>query len=356
MSNFESVILRNLATGVVVLDRSLNVQYVNEASEQLFNISHRRAKDLLITELAKDDGELAEVCHKVFETRTELRLRNHSMMLPTNVQERELDFLIAPFVAETASAGRYIVLECSEPRSWQKISRDEEFMRRQQSNRDVIRGMAHEIRNPLGGIRGAAQLMSDEAGSEAFREYTRIIIEQTDRLTKLLNRMQAETHLDLEQNINIHSILEDVRQLLIAEHSHGVVIRQDYDPSLPLVTGNRDLMIQAILNVAKNAAEAISETGGSGEIIFQSRIDRLPGENPRRQAVRVSIQDDGPGIDPELSQRIFDPMVTGKASGTGLGLPISAEIVNKLGGAIDYHCIKEKTVFNLYFPAAVAQQ
>ena len=172
-----------------------------------------------------------------------------------------------------------------------KITADTEFIQRQQSNQAVIRGMAHEIRNPLGGIRGAAQLLSEESGSEAFAEYTRIIIQEADRLTELVNRMQASTRANLDERVNIHRVLEHIRQLLEAETNGACRFVQDYDPSLPRVHGNRDLLIQALLTVMRNAAEAVSEIAGDKVVKIRTRIDHLLLDGTRRQVVKVEVID-----------------------------------------------------------------
>ena len=229
-------------------------------------------------------------------------------------------------------------------------TRDQEFVSRQQSNQAVIKGLAHEIRNPLGGIRGAAQLLAEEAGSDAFAEYTQVIIREADRLTNLVNRMQARTSVDLEKQINIHDVLEHVRRLVNAEANPLFEIRQDYDPSLPPVRGDRELLVQATLNVLRNAADAVAHLGKAGVICLCTRIDHIASDEGNKMVVRVDVSDNGVGIRDEIAQRIFDPMVTDKAGGTGLGLPIAAEIITQHGGAINFQSQPRDTIFRLYLP------
>lgn len=328
-----------------MLDNQFCVQYLNEAAESLLQTSVKRSIGVALSTLVKDDDQLLTACQRALEHHCEIRLRNHLMLLPAIVQEKTINCIVTPFEQDREP---HVLLECQENEALVKITRDEEFMERQHSNRELIRGMAHEIRNPLGGIRGAAQLMAEETGSEQFLEYTRIIIQETDRLTELVNRMQADARVDLDQSINIHSVIEDVRHLVEAENNGRLSIQQDYDPSLPNVKGNRDLLVQALLNVIRNAVEAVDSD--SGEIILRTRIDRLTSDMPRKQVVRVEVQDNGAGVPAELTNRIFDPMVTSKPTGSGLGLPITAEIITRLDGVMDFKTRPGKTVFRLYLP------
>jgi two-component system nitrogen regulation sensor histidine kinase GlnL len=321
--------------------------YMNESAEALLNTSMRRARGQGLATLVRDDGPLFTACRRALREAGQLILRNHEILLPAMFVDRQVDIVINRLDDAT---GYRLLLEITAIEAAGRIIRDEEFVQRQQSNQAMIRGMAHEIRNPLGGIRGAAQLLAEEAGSEAFSEYTNIIIREADRLTSLVNRMQANGRSDLDQEVNIHRVIEHVRHLLQVEADGEFLVRQDYDPSLPRVRGNRDLLIQAVLNVMRNAVEAVVLNEGPGHICLATRIDHLVLDGCRRQVVRVDVADNGPGIDPALEGRILDPMVTGKAGGTGLGLPITAEIIAQHGGALDYSSKPGETVFRLYLP------
>ncbi len=340
-------VLQQQSTSIAILDSELDVAYLNESAESLLNTSLRRALGLPLTALVRDDEQLSFACRRVLKGGGQLTLRNHELLLPATLTEKRIHCVVN--LLDEDSGGR-LLLEMTESEASGKIARDEEFLQRQQSNQAVIRGMAHEIRNPLGGIRGAAQLLAEEAGSEEFAEYTRIIIQEADRLTELVNRMQASARANLDEQVNIHRVLEHVRQLLEAEADEDILIVQDYDPSLPQVRGNRDLLIQALLNVMRNAMDAVSVNEDTRRISLRTRIDHLALEGSRRQVVRVEVADNGPGIDRELESRIFDPMVTGKPGGTGLGLPITAEIITQHGGALDFISKPGKTVFRLYLP------
>ncbi|MDE0279863.1 MAG: nitrogen regulation protein NR(II) [Gammaproteobacteria bacterium] len=346
-------ILQQQSTSIALLDGDLTVVYLNESAESLLNTSLRRAGGQPLTRLVRGGKQLSDACRRILREGGQIRLRNHELLLFSTTMEKHMDCVINRM--DDGHGGR-LILEMTEIEPSGKLVRDAEFLRRQQSNQAVIRGVAHEIRNPLGGIRGAAQLLAEEAGSEAFSEYTGIIIQEADRLTDLVNRMQASTRADLDEQVNIHRVVEHVRQLLNAEVEGSYRLLQDYDPSLPRVRGNRDLLIQALLNVMRNAVEALEGQPGERRIVVRTRIDYMALAGCRRQVVRVEVVDNGPGVDPDIESRIFDPMVTGKADGTGLGLPIAAEIITQHGGALDFASKPGETAFRLFLPVDGALQ
>ena len=354
-------ILQHQTTSIIVLDELLRVRYCNEAAEALLTSSLKRLAGQRIRHLLSGDTELIGACESVLDRGQELRLRQHRLSLPGADSPKQVSCTISRIGSGAEPGEEFeVMLEISEIEVAGTVLRDEDFVSRQQSNQAVIRGLAHEIRNPLGGIRGAAQLLAQEAANDALDEYTSIIIREADRLTALVDRMQAKTRADLDQEINIHRLLEHVRQLILADNPTGLRIVQDYDPSLPAVRGNSDLLIQALLNVLRNAADAVAERQSGpegGEIRLRTRIDHLAAEGQRHQAVRIDVIDNGPGIAADIEHQIFDPMVTGKASGTGLGLPITAEIITQHEGALDYTSRPGETTFRLFLPVAeVAMQ
>lgn len=342
-------VIGQLSTGIALLNHDLAIEYLNESAESLLNASFRRARHQALGHLVQDDGQLIEACRRVLEDGGQLVLRDHEVRLPAMGNVTTVNFTVGHLDLE---AGDRLLLELNASDLNTRILRDEEFTQRQQSNQAVIRGMAHEIRNPLGGIRGAAQLLAEEAGGQGFAEYTRIIIQEADRLSSLVNRMQASAQADLDQVVNIHRAIEHVRNLLEVESDGRLEICQDYDPSLPRVRGNRDLLIQALLNVMRNAMESVATIQGQARINLRTRIDHIAPDGHRKQVVRVDIEDNGPGIEPAIEGRIFDPMVTGKPGGTGLGLPITAEIITQHGGALNYSSRPGETIFHLYLPVA----
>lgn len=340
-------ILQNQATSVAMLDRQLCVKYLNESAEALMNTSLKQAEGVKISRLCSDDDGFRIACEKVLQGQGEMRLRNHVIGVVSQSAEKQIDCIVNRI---TVGEEVMLLLEISEVENMNKITRDEEFIQRQQSNQAMIRGLAHEIRNPLGGIRGAAQLLANEAGGDVFAEYTGIIIREADRLTSLVNKMGADAKVDLDQQVNIHQVLDHVRQLIVADGTSQYLVELDYDPSLPPVKGNHNLLIQAMINVFRNAVEAVEEMEERGKIKLRTRIDHVSIEGSKKQVVRVDIVDNGGGISDQMQSRVFDPMVTTKSTGTGLGLPITAEIVTQLQGVLDFHSKPGRTEFRLYLP------
>jgi two-component system nitrogen regulation sensor histidine kinase GlnL len=230
-----------------------------------------------------------------------------------------------------------------------RMTREEQLIRQNLATRDLIRGLAHEIKNPLGGVRGAAQLLAMELEDSELGDYTRIIIEEVDRLKSLVDQMLGSRQLPVMKRVNIHHILERVCTIVAADSEYDAVLSRDYDPSIPGLMGDADQLIQAILNILQNAVQA---TQGRGRIILQTRILRqfTLASIKHKLVVQVNIIDDGPGVPKELQERVFYPMVTGKSEGTGLGLSLAQSLINRHGGLIEFTSKPGKTVFTIYLP------
>jgi two-component system nitrogen regulation sensor histidine kinase GlnL len=230
-----------------------------------------------------------------------------------------------------------------------RIAREENLIAQQSTARALVRGLAHEIKNPLGGLRGAAQLLERELPDESLTEYTRIIIDEADRLQLLVDRMLGPNSLPNKRELNVHEVLERVRALVQGELPAAIRIQRDYDPSIPPLQADRDLLIQAVLNIVRNAVQALGE---SGVITLRTRTQRqfTIGSRRHRLVARLEIVDNGPGIPPELIEQIFYPMVTGRSDGTGLGLSIAQSLVNQHGGLIECASRPGETVFTLLLP------
>mgnify|MGYP002621766087 CR=1 FL=1 len=209
--------------------------------------------------------------------------------------------------------------------------------------------MAHEIKNPLGGIRGAAQLLEMELDNEGLYEYTKIIINESDRLRNFIDRMLTSSAQAEKKAMNIHEVLEYVVSVVTAENSHSINIEKDYDPSLPDITADREQIIQALLNLLRNAIQAIDE---DGLITLRTRVQRqVTIQNQlNRHVIVIDIIDDGPGIPPEIEAGAFYPMITGRAEGTGLGLSIAQQLVQSHGGLISYERKNDNTYFTILLP------
>lgn len=343
----EKTLLENLNTAVLLFDRRLRLTYVNPAGEMLFALS---ARYLL--------GNAAATLFRCPDETVERRLRG-ALETRHPFTEREVNLALAD--------GRTIRVNCTVLPLHQlgptsellvelhqidrqlRISREEHLIVQHQATQALIRGLAHEIKNPLGGLRGAAQLLERELPEPSLRDYTRIIIDEADRLQTLMDQMLGPNRLPRRRPVNIHHILERVRGLILAEYPHGPEILRDYDPSIPELTADADRFVQALLNLVRNAAKASGETG---HIVLRTRVLRqfTIGSQRHRLVLCLEVEDDGPGVPEALQESIFLPMVTGSPGGTGLGLPIAQELINQHGGLIECESRPGKTCFFVYLP------
>jgi two-component system nitrogen regulation sensor histidine kinase GlnL len=226
-----------------------------------------------------------------------------------------------------------------------RMAREERLLAEQQANRELIRNLAHEIKNPLGGLRGSAQLLERELERNDLREYTQIIIQEADRLQALMDRMLTPHRAPRVEAFSFHEVLERVRSLVKAEF--GADIERDYDPSLPDLLGDREQLIQAVLNIARNAAQA-----GSQKITFRTRALRQITilRQRHRLALELQVVDDGPGVPEEIQDRIFNPLVSGREGGTGLGLSLAQTYVQYHQGVVEFESRPGRTIFRILMP------
>ncbi len=339
-------ILDHLTNAVLLFNPDCRLEYINMAGEMLLSVSARqvmgsRAGDLFF--LQEHDMEkdlLQSLRHNLSLIRRNLSLSQSSHPMTVNVT-------ITPVLEREWPVG--VVVEIEQLDRHLRISMEEQLLAQHNAARMLLRGLAHEIKNPLGGLRGAAQLLHRELAEEELREYTKIIMEESDRLQSLVDRMLAPSKPPRKNPLNIHRVLERVRQLVQVEAPSGVVIERDYDPSIPLIDGDSDQLIQAILNIVRNAAQAV---GQKGHIMLRTRIHRQVtiGARRNRMAAKIEVIDNGPGIKPELLGQIFYPMVTGRADGTGLGLSIAQSLINQHGGLVECTSVPGNTVFSIFLP------
>jgi two-component system nitrogen regulation sensor histidine kinase GlnL len=339
-------VLDNMNTAVVCLDHGLNVTYVNPASEILFGVSARHCRgeplDRMLPYLAAQQGHLRQALDDgAAYTERELKLK-HGGGEPITV-----DCTATPFTDRNGEPA--LLLELMSLDRQLRISRDDQMRVQHLANREMLRGLAHEIKNPLGGLRGAAQLLAREFADPAAHEYTDIIIREADRLQNLVDGMLGPRRPPRMTPLNIHEALEHVRQLLEADLPEDVHIVRDYDPSLPEIRGDREQLIQVFFNLMGNAVQALD---ASGHIALRTRSQRqfTIGGRQHRLVVRVDIVDDGPGIPEELLPKIFHPMVTSRADGTGLGLPIAQYLVHLHDGLIECDSRPGDTRFSVFLP------
>jgi len=247
--------------------------------------------------------------------------------------------------------GTHVLLEMADATQRQRITRENDLLARLESSRLMVRQLAHEIKNPLGGLRGAAQLLDRELQKDNLKEYTNVIISEADRLTSLVDSMAGPSRPAEKSSTNVHELCEHVYRLLRGEARSGVLIERDYDPSLPLALLDRNQIIQALLNIARNAMQAIGERG---RIILRTRVASgiSIGTIRHRLVASIQVEDNGPGVLPELRTSIFYPLVTGRPNGTGLGLAVSQALVTGHGGLVEFESEPGRTVFTLLLPIA----
>jgi two-component system nitrogen regulation sensor histidine kinase GlnL len=339
-------ILDNLTTAVAVLTVEARLVSLNAAAESLLGMSSKYAVKRLLGQIHPDFQPLAALVSRAANERQsfgqELSVRPAYQQNPTVT----LSCRATPSVIFGMDC---VILELIDATHWRQIDREQGLLSRQDASRRVMYQLAHEIRNPLGGLRGAAQLLERELEGERLREYTGVIIAEADRLAALTDTLLGPVRMPRVEPVNIHEILDRALALLRVEAGPALVLVRDYDPSLPPVNVDRDQMMQALLNIARNAMQAINS---QGRIVFRTRAKThcLIGGVRHRLAANVEIEDDGPGIPPELGDSIFLPLVSGRSGGTGLGLPLAQEVVSRHGGLIEYRSKSGQTVFAVHLP------
>ncbi len=340
-------VLSSQATSLVLFDHQLNIRYMNAAAEMLLSVSARMVLRKPMDQLLRcPEDVMAQHLATVIETNQPLSEREVMLLLPDG-HSITVDCTLVPVEIEERPG--MVLAEIRRVDRQLRLTREERLISQNLATRDLIRGLAHEIKNPLGGVRGAAQLLAMELEDSDLAEYTRIIIEEVDRLKSLVDQMLGSRQLPVMRAVNIHHILERVCTIIAADPEHGVALERDYDPSIPDLRGDTDQLIQAVLNIVQNAVQA---TGGKGKLLLQTRILRqfTLVSVRHRLVVQINIVDDGPGIPEELQERVFYPMVTGKSEGTGLGLSLAQSLINRHGGLIEFTSEPGKTVFTIYLP------
>ena len=340
-------ILDHLNTCVLLVDRRQVVHYLNVAAETLLGVSRNQILGRTLAELLRDAEELTSIVDRAFETWQPYARRELSLQGIGVGEELTVDCAVTPF--EDRGEESTVLLEVSDATQHQRISRETALINQVGGSRLMIRQLAHEIKNPLGGLRGAAQLLERQLGDAAMREYTSIIISEADRLKTLVDSLLGPGHTPNKELINVHELLQHVRQLLSADAPPGMVIERDYDPSLPPIKLDRNQIIQAMLNLGRNAMQAMNH---SGRLVLRTRALTSISIGTRRYRLVASIQfeDNGPGVPEQLQHTLFYPFVTGRAEGTGLGLAIAQDLVSRHGGLIEFESRPGRTVFTLLLP------
>lgn len=343
--------LEHLATAVILLDQDRNVVYANPGAEVVFAISANQIQGLNISQVFPD----CEILHSALENaiRNHSPFREHEFVITTL---RQNSMAVTCTVTPVDLPPACLVLEFQQMDQQLRIAREERMLIQQQANAELLRNLAHEIRNPLGGLRGAAQLLEHELPQASLREYTQVIIKEADRLQSLMDRLLVPHRVPKYEPTNIHEVLERVRSLLLAETPQSIIVRRDYDTSLPELIGDREKLIQAVLNIARNAVQAMLSMPQEGrppsEIILRTRAERQVtlARKRYRVAIRLQIIDNGPGIPEDIRERIFFPLVSGREGGSGLGLTLAQTFITQHHGMIECESRPGQTCFTILLP------
>ncbi len=344
-----------LATAVVLLDRALLVKYVNPAAEVLFALGRKSFLGQPFPGLLSDSGALADLLHSAIEE--ERGFADQDLILaPLGHDPVHLNCIATPVELPQAA----LLLELRPIDQQLRIEREEQRMTQHRANRELIRNLAHEIRNPLGGLRGSAQLLERELDRPSLREYTQVIIKEADRLQALMDRLLTPHRSPQQVPVNIHEVCERVCSLILAEFPEGIKVERDYDVGLPELLGDPELLIQAVLNIARNAAQAIlgaregaaPERQSQGEIVFCTRVARQATliRRVNRLALELQVIDNGPGVPAEIRDKIFYPLVSGREGGSGLGLTLAQTFVQQHEGVVECDTRPGRTCFRIVLP------
>lgn len=337
--------LDNLSTAVILLDEQSRIAFLNPAAEHLFEISHSNLLGQPLQAAFSHTEQLFGAMQSALANRAshiehDLTLGTHMLGHKLHLSCTVTPLQMAPFA---------LLLEFHTIERPLKLAREEQMHDQTQANRLLLRNLAHEIKNPLGGIRGAAQLLEQELEKPALREYTQVVIQEADRLRALMEKLLTPQQAPHFRALNIHEVLERVRSVVLAEMPHDLLIRRDYDLSLPELDGGKEQLIQVALNIVRNAAQAMH---GRGEIVLRTRIARQITLMKQRHRLAISVQiiDSGPGIPGHLQDTIFYPLVSGRADGHGLGLTLAQDFVSRHQGSIEFESEPGRTCFTVTLP------
>ncbi|EPF1539059.1 nitrogen regulation protein NR(II) [Vibrio vulnificus] len=345
-SALSNTILSNMVTATLILDDELQIHYANPAAEQLFSQSAKRIVHHPLSQLIQHAS-------------LDLALLSQPLQSGQSITDSDVTFVVdgKPLLLEVTvspiSIERELMLlmEMRKVDQQRRITQEMNQHAQQQAAKLLVRGLAHEIKNPLGGLRGAAQLLEKMLPDPSLTEYTQIIIEQADRLRALVDRLLGPQKPGKKQQTNLHQVLEKVRQLVELESEQTLVIERDYDPSLPDIYIDADQIEQAMLNIVSNASQILAHQE-DGKISIRTRTVHQANIHGQRckVAARIEIMDNGPGIPVELQDTLFYPMVSGREGGTGLGLSISQNLIDQHNGKIDVESWPGHTNFTIYLP------
>jgi len=341
------VVLENLDCAILVVDYESVVQRVNIACEALFCKSRRHLVGISLVDLLPHDFVQSKL-KACFQRNTQYTLREVAINL--NGKTALVDITLS-CVTNQQGIAPSVLIEINSINRISRFMKEKNQLERQQSFRLMMRGLAHEIKNPLGGIRGASQLLDRELVDPTQKEFTDILIKEADRLTRLVDRVMGSRDALKPESLNVHEVLEHVVHLVSVDTKKPPIINRFYDPALPEIQADKEQLIQAVLNIVCNAIEAQSKAKKT-VIGFITQFERFVTINQVmfRRALKIQIWDEGSGVPDDMKEIIFDPLITGRPEGTGLGLSITQEIVQRHKGVVQLEEYKGNTCFSMYLP------
>ncbi len=337
-----------LATGILALDDRVVIRYVNPAAEQLIGRSRQQLVGRSLGDVVPGANELQEKLEPALALGERLASPDLTIDLaPDHEPHQVVDCHVSNGQLEDGQA--VVLLELRDASHRLRLHRESSLLSQLEASRAIVRQLAHEIRNPLGGIRGAAQLLERALPGDEHREYTEVIIREADRLANLVGDLLGPGAPSAPVPVNVHEVLEHIRTLSSADAPPGVHILRDYDPSMPKVVLDRGQTVQILLNLVRNAIEA---SGDSGRVLLRTRVltHCSIGSTVHRLVSSIEVVDKGDGVPEEIRDTLFYPLVTGRSGGTGLGLSLAQELASRQGGVIEYSSKPGRTVFRLLLP------
>ncbi len=349
--NLNTSLLDNLTTAVMVMDKDFHVLYLNPAAEALLETSNKHCFDQFVGKVLRNSKALVKSLKSVKDNGVTFIARK-AQLVKSNSTPMTVDYSASRLILLNET---YIMLELQELDRSYNISRKEMLISNHETTLGLVRGLGHEIKNPLGGIRGAAQLLAEELNDKELKDYTNVIIEEADRLVGLIDRLTGQYKKPALQQVNIHEVLERVYNLVIAETRGTIELVKDYDPSIPEITGDLSQLIQAVLNIVRNAMQSVTEADMKDmkpKIILRTRAMSHVTIGPvmHKLIARIEIIDNGPGIPSGIIENIFYPLISGRANGTGLGLSLSQNILKNHNGLIECESEAGNTCFSILLP------
>ncbi|MCT7942275.1 MULTISPECIES: nitrogen regulation protein NR(II) [Shewanella] len=338
-------LLNHLVTAVLVIDTNLKPRFANAAAEQLLAVANHKLLELRLPDLYQFLGVDEHILRDAVSSNQGITV-NTAALITLDGQHHTIDLTLIPIENEQNLS----ILELRQVDQQRRIHQQLNMDAQQQAAQYLVRNLAHEIKNPLGGLRGAAQLLSRELNSPELKEFTHLIIEQADRLRGLVDRLLGPQRPTQHTEHNIHQVVQKVLKLVEMALPDNITLKRDYDPSIPDIQMDPDQLQQAVLNIVQNAIQALDN--GGGEILIKTRTQHQVtiGTQRYRLVLALSIIDNGPGIPPELMDTLFYPMVTGREDGSGLGLSIAHNIARLHGGRIDCVSAPGHTEFIITLP------